>query len=260
MSYSSQQINAIQSYMRENARLQYESVSFPPFTLFFHPTSNFPNFSYAIPDTPVSGNQVAVLQQIRESFERRGRKPRFEFLEAFAPDLPAALTAAGFIETERQWSMICSWQTLRAPPAVEGLSIIPLSVESAFADIRDFLLVQQEGFDPSSQAVPGEAAVQQARIDFLNGGWQPYLARAGGEPAACAVAARIIGGVTELTGIATRPSFRRRGIAAFLTWYATSEAFHQAADIACLTAADEGAGRVYERAGFQPFTTMLTYS
>ena len=67
-------------------------------------------------------------------------------------------------------------------------------------------------------------------------------------------------GITELVGIATGVPFRRRGIATCLTDLSLRWAFAHGVDIACLTAADRDAGRVYERTGFWPVATMLAYS
>jgi predicted GNAT family acetyltransferase len=36
-------------------------------------------------------------------------------------------------------------------------------------------------------------------------------------------------------------------------------AFKQGAEVVCLTAADQRAGRLYERVGFRPYATMLAY-
>ena len=44
-----------------------------------------------------------------------------------------------------------------------------------------------------------------------------------------------------------------------LTALAVQRAMAQGAKVACLTAADERAGRVYERVGFVGYVTMLAY-
>jgi GNAT superfamily N-acetyltransferase len=256
----SQQISAIQSYLRENARRQYESFLLPPFTLFFHPMDAFTNFNYAIPDFSAGGDLNSVLHRLKGEFHKRKRVPRFEFLEAFAPDLPAALKAAGFAEAERQWGMTCTPETIQPTAAISGLSITALHPESPAADIRDFIFTQRQGFSPGYPEMPGEAEIRQARLDFLVGGWQAFIGRIGDEPAAAGSTGRIIDGVTEAAGIATRPIFRRRGIASYLTWHITHQAFEHGARIAYLTAADAAAGRMYERTGYQPFTIMLTYT
>ena len=66
-------------------------------------------------------------------------------------------------------------------------------------------------------------------------------------------------GLAELVGIATLEPLRRRGVATAVTARLARVAFEQGVTAAFLTAADEGAGRVYERAGFRRVGTMLAY-
>ncbi len=54
------------------ARLRYEALSIPPFTLFFHPSDPLPYFNYAIPDEPVSAGLAPALRAVREAFKKRG--------------------------------------------------------------------------------------------------------------------------------------------------------------------------------------------
>lgn len=256
---TSDEIKRIQGYLRENARRQYESVAMPPFTLFFHPASPVKYFNYAIPDVPAGGDLVDVLARLRGAFQRRGRVARFEFFEAFAPALPDALLKNGFVEEARQWSMTCAPEALRPAPPVPDLEIIPLKADSPASDVRDFILAQRQGFNPQDATPISDNDVVQARLDFLVGGWHAFLGRLGGAPAGVATFGRPIDGVTEIAGIATREAYRRRGIATLLTWHVTQLAFAQGVLAATLTAGDEAAGRVYERVGYRPFSTMLAY-
>ncbi|MCJ7737718.1 MAG: GNAT family N-acetyltransferase, partial [Anaerolineae bacterium] len=67
-------------------------------------------------------------------------------------------------------------------------------------------------------------------------------------------------GVVEIVGVATLRPFRRRGITTAVVSQAVRDAFAEGAEVACLTAADECAGRVYERLGFHTAASMLAYS
>jgi GNAT superfamily N-acetyltransferase len=64
-------------------------------------------------------------------------------------------------------------------------------------------------------------------------------------------------GVTELAGIAVAAGARRRGIAGAITARLAGEAFARGVRTAFLTPGDEGAGRVYARAGFAAAGEML---
>ena len=63
--------------------------------------------------------------------------------------------------------------------------------------------------------------------------------------------------VTELAGIGVQAAYRRRGIAGALTARLAEQAFAAGVTTAFLTPGDDGAGRVYERAGFEPRSLML---
>ena len=66
--------------------------------------------------------------------------------------------------------------------------------------------------------------------------------------------------VTELAGIGVQAAYRRRGIARALTARLAQEAFAAGVTTAFLTPGHDGAGRVYERAGFAPTSLMLHLS
>ncbi len=280
-------ITRLQAYLRHSAHRQYDAVSVPPFTLFFHPTDDLVYFNYAIPDEPTPGDPGQYLREplaaLRAAFAARGRQPRFEFIAEFAPNLAPVLHADGFAEGARQQLMICTtdtyrdavsrmpWSaassftpdTYRDAPAVSGLTITTLSANSPLDDALDFLTTQRQGFDPADQTTATEQQAQQCLQELQNNA--AFLARLDGQPVGVAMYTAPFDAITEVVGIATREAFRRRGIGAALTAravqtaFAQKTAFTQGTTIACLTAADERAGRLYERVGFRPFATMLTY-
>lgn len=259
---ASTEISRIQDYLRENLRRSFEVVPLAPFTLFFHPQDPLKYFNYAIPDGPDLPGSPALAEiftRLRAAFRQRGRVARFEFFEAFAPGLPAALRANGFFEEDRQWSMLCTPSAFRPAPAVEGLEITAVHPDSPGADIRDFLIAQRQGFNPQDTSVPSEEEIARERANYRAHGWRAFLGRVGGAPAGVSAFGQPIGGVSEIAGIATPVPFRRRGIASCLTAQAVQAAFAQGVDTACLTAANQAAGRVYERIGFAQFSTMLAY-
>ncbi len=261
------EIVRIQSYLRENVRRNSVYVAVPPFSLFFHPADPLKYFNYAIPDGPglpepylPEANALSgILARLRQEFRQRGRVARFEFFEAFAPELPAALRAHGFREEGRQWSMLCTPASFRPAPDVLGLEITALQPDSPEADMRDFLTTQRRGFDPQDVSEPSESDIARERENYHRHGWRAFLGRVNGAPAGVSAYGQPIGGVSEIGGVATLVPFRRRGIAARLTAQAVQAAFSLGVDTACLTAEDEAAGRVYERIGFVPFSTMLAY-
>ncbi len=87
-------IPRLQAYLRTSAGQRYDTAAVPPFTLYFHPSTDFSSFNYAIPNAPVTGDVSDALARLRATFEARSRLPRFEFIEEFSGVEIACLTAA----------------------------------------------------------------------------------------------------------------------------------------------------------------------
>jgi GNAT superfamily N-acetyltransferase len=251
-------IARLQAYLRHSAQRQYESVSVPGFTLFFHPTDTLPYFNYAIPGEPRGGDVGPWLSLLGAEFEARGRRPRIEFIQEYAPGLVPALRTAGFVEEARQALMICTAETYQPAPEVVGLTIIRLTNLATASAVQEYLTIQARGFDARSTKVATKGEAEQ----FLRmmGGGEAFVARLGEEAVGVGMYTAPLDGVTEVVGLATLEPWRRRGIATALTGLAVQSALEDGVEVLCLTAADERAGRVYERVGFVGYATMLAYS
>jgi predicted GNAT family acetyltransferase len=226
--------------------------------LFFHPTDTLTFFNYAIPDGPPFDNLEVSLSALRSEFAARGRRPRFEFVEEYAPQLAPALHAAGFVEEARQALMVCTAQTYSPAPDVPGLTLTELTGASTLGEARTFLTCQRQGFDLHDAGAATEADAEHLLRTI--GAGRAFVAWLEGQPVGAGIYTAPFDGVTEVAGLATLEPFRRRGIATALTALAVRRALEQGVEIACLTAADERAGRVYERVGFVRRATMLAYS
>ena len=60
-----------------------------------------------------------------------------------------------------------------------------------------------------------------------------------------------VGSATEIVGVATLPTMRRRGLAAALTSTLAEHAFSNGVDLILLSAESDAVAAVYERVGFQ---------
>src|SRR5512140_175664 len=252
-------LGRIQAQMRAVAHRQYESVFVPPFTLFFHATDPLPFFNYAIPDASTApfGDLAAPLARLRAEFAARRRVSRFEFVEACAPALAAALEAHGFTLENRAQLMVCPRGSERAVPAVARLEIAALDAGSPLGEFASFLDVQRLAFGLPS---PEPANPEEARSlrDSLGGGFA-LAGRIGGRLVATAMIQPGADGLAELVGVATLEEFRRRGIGGALSFEAVRRAFGLDISLVFLSAADARAGRVYEAAGFSPEGHALFY-
>ncbi|MEO8586209.1 MAG: GNAT family N-acetyltransferase [Acidobacteriota bacterium] len=253
----------IQAQMRAVAHRQYETVAAPPFTMFFHATDPLPHFNYAIPDARAQpfGDLATPLARLRDEFQTRRRVPRFEFVEACAPDLAAALETHGFILENRAQLMVCPRGSERrsegSAPAVAGLAVEALDAQTTLEKLALFLDVQRRAFGlPSLNPATREEA--RSLRDSLGDGFA-VMGRIGGRPVATAMIQPGGDGLTELVGVGTLEEFRRRGIGGALSFEAVRRAFEQDISLVFLSAADARAGRVYEAAGFSAAGHSLFY-
>lgn len=249
-------IAALQDYLRRAAAPLREVVEIDPFTLFFSKNSPETYYNYAAPNHPCGGDLAKPLAALRAVFAAHGRKPRFEFIAEYAPDLPAALEASGFTEESRLQLMLCTPATLAPPPARADLRVATIDQHAPAEALRENMNVNELGFNPNATPV-GLAEADDFRYRLGNG--RMFTAYLGGQAAGAGMYTAPLDGLTELVGIATLPEFRRQGVAAALTAHAAQEAFAHGAAAVFLSAADAKAGRVYERVGFQPYATALSF-
>jgi ribosomal protein S18 acetylase RimI-like enzyme len=248
----------LETYMRKAAALTHDMVELPPFALYFNPHDALRFYNYAIPTEPVSQPAAETLAALRAAFTEHGRPPRFEFIEEFAPELGSALSAAGFALEDRTVLLVCTPDTCRPAPFIPGLEIITLTPDSPAEDLLARMEVQRQGFGDTSGEAPTLVDVKRFRPKLAQCG--AFLARLDGAPVAAGDFTAPLDGFTELMGIATLEEYRRRGIGLALTAHAAQTAFERGVEIAFLTAADERAGRVYERVGFWPYATAVAYA
>jgi GNAT superfamily N-acetyltransferase len=233
----------VQTSIRAVNAAERESIVVGPFTLYRSRATDHPYLNYAVPaDGATEWEQIDAL---REAFAARGLQPRLEFVAECAPGLEEALAAHGFQLQARIPVMTCPEEDLREVPAPPGVVIGRVHGGS---DVRPMMEVQAAAFDDGP---PSDAAVRGYHGRGL-------LARADGIPAGAAARSPIAEGVSEIGGVGVLERFRRRGIAAALTAAAAAEAFAEGADLCFLTPGDDGAERVYARAGFgRAGTTMV---
>ena len=233
----------VQASIRTVNAAERDPIDAGPFTLYRHRTSDHPYANYAVPDAGAVAWEG--IDALRAAFGAEGLQPRLEFVAECAPGLEEALAADGFTLQGRYPVMTLPAEQLREVPAPDGV-VIARVLEGG--DVRALLATAAEAF--------GDGPPTDAQIAAYRG--RGHLARADGEPVGAAFHSSLADGVSELGGIGVRERFRRRGIAGALTGAAAAAAVAAGAQLCFLTPGDEGAERVYARAGFaRAGTTMV---
>jgi predicted N-acetyltransferase YhbS len=233
----------VQASIRTVNTAERDPIAAGPFTLYRNRASDHPYLNYAVPNAGVVGWEG--IDALRTAFADQALQPRLEFVAECAPGLEEALAADGFTLQGRYPVMTLPAEQLREVPAPDGVLIARVL---AGGDVRALLATAAEAF--------GNGPPTDAQVAAYGG--RGHLARADGEPAGAAFYSPIADGVSELGGIGVRERFRRRGIAAALTGASAAAAVAAGAQLCFLTPGDDGAERVYARAGFaREGTTMV---
>jgi GNAT superfamily N-acetyltransferase len=248
----------LQAYLRKAAALTHDVVEAPPFLLFFNPSDDLRFYNYGVPVEPVSCLPDGTLASLRAVFTARNRLLRFEFIQEAAPDLAQAFAAVGLIEEGRNPLMVCTPNSFQPAPVVPCLTIRQLTPESPRADLAAFISVQGQSFGEADRVEATDARIEDLRRRSGLGGHY-LLGLVDNTPVATGAYTVPLDGFAELVGIATLVDYRRRGVASALTAAMAQAAFRAGVQVAFMAAADERAGRVYERVGFHPYVTVLAY-
>jgi len=229
----------IHRYLRETAHRGPGFVHSGQFACTFDAQSDDPYVNYAIPDDGAQPSRDEI-EALAALFETRARRPRFEYLPGAAPALEEVLLDAGFSVEGRYPVMTC--ERVRACPLPSGIEIRPAT------QARDFDAASNAQAQAYGNTVPRPEVLR--RIAEQGGVVMLAEDRRSALPVGAGSCMAPIDGVSELGGIGVVPQYRRLGIAAALTAALTQAIAENGATLVWLTPGDDGAGRVYQRAGF----------
>jgi len=248
----------LQKYLRGAAARERDIERVGPFTATFDRRNDNMFLNYAIPDDGArpTAEDVAALAA---AYRRRGRMPRWSTCRPRRPRCEAALLAGGFTAERRAAGHDVRGGHGRRPRARgrgdhrrardrRGVARMAAAQHAAFGTSTDEAAIDYD-----------EVGRQRER---LTAGGLALLARddATGAIVGGGVATVPGDGVTEVAGIGVRESNRRRGIAGAITAGLARAAFAAGLTTVWLTPGDDGAHRVYARAGFMDTTVILHVS
>lgn len=242
-------LQKIDGYLNAIQARSSDSEEFGPFTAFFRRGSEMPEVSYARPTRPWDGDLPAAVDGVRAAFRRKNRVCRWEYIEELTPDLSALLVSSGFPTPIPRPLMVLTQARFR-PEQVDTAEIRPIDS----GETRQIDAVLNAAFRDTDPAAETTNEAPSDESDFLRGvierGGAVYGAFVAGRPVAGGVHSPLVG-VSEIAGIGTLPSFRRRGIAGAITSALATDAFERGVECVFLSAGDETIERIYARLGFE---------
>ncbi len=248
------EMSAIETYYDAVPRASAAVEQIGPFTLFVS-CAPFPFYARPRPDaTDIGPAEVAA---VRDRQRGLGVPEAFEWVEELRPELTALLRSTGLVVHRLPLMVHRGGDAPSVPPEV--------LIRMLTADDADLPSVQTAiglGFTAPGTAVGpvGEderRAAETVAVESHEALRRRIAAGAVALAGAFTTAGAVAGGshsprgrVTEITGVATLPAYRRRGIAAAVTAGLTSDAHRRGVRTCFLSAGSPAIARVYTHAGF----------
>lgn len=182
--------------------------------------------------------EQTALDEVERTLASLGVAAQVELSNLADPAVAALFTARGYRLVGFENVLGCPLPRTLPGPAVDGVEIRPAGA----GDLDSWIESVVDGFaHPDDEGVPTHEdfprdIVEKAVRDFVDAGAVAYLARYDGDVAGGG-SMRITNGVAQLTGAATVPAHRRRGVQTGLLAARLRDAEAAGCDVAVVTTA-----------------------
>ncbi|MFD5466818.1 GNAT family N-acetyltransferase [Kitasatospora sp. NPDC127059] len=270
-------LTGIERYYDAVPRSAATAEDFGPLTLFVRNGST--GWHYYARPTPGHHGPAATAEDVRRVLARQrelGVPEAFEWVAEQNPELRAAVEAAGLTVHEHPLLVLGPQDEAAPAPALpERVEVRVLAADAP--ELAAAVAVPHVAFGSPGTAIgaAGSAELAAGVTELTAAGAVARIARritdgvsvlaavldggdgGGGGEVLCAGQHNPVGAVTEVVGVGTLPSARRRGLALAVTAALVAHARANGVRTVFLSAADEDVARIYRRAGFRPFATAL---
>lgn len=205
------------------------------------------------------------VDRVRARQRELGVAESFEWVGVLAPDLATACRDAGLHVEEMP--LLVHHDPL-AVPVPDGIRIRRLSPEDPAVAAGQ--VVANLGFVSGGTGTAGvgpaerdaalesrDPAASDDLRELMRAGRSVYVVAEDEHGVLCSGGHNPVDDVTELVGIATLPSARRRGLGAAVTDTLVADAIRRGMDVIFLSAGSDDVARVYERVGFRRVATAM---
>jgi ribosomal protein S18 acetylase RimI-like enzyme len=251
-------LERINEYLDAAPRTGAQAETIGPFTLFLNEGHGWRY--YARPTPGADGFDVAALRAVRERQRALGQPEAFEWIDELAPEVGATAEADG-MQVVHHPLMVLIPDDLQTPAPSDDIDVAIVDPDE---DLAAFSAVAEVGFATRGTGVGDAGAAEAAAaaktqnpdtIAFQRGrmfAGLTVLAAARVSGVAAAVGShQPLDGSSEVVGVATLPSFRRRGLGSAVTATLVADALERGVGTVFLSADDDDVARVYERVGFR---------
>jgi ribosomal protein S18 acetylase RimI-like enzyme len=251
-------LQRIDAYLDAAPRTGARAEAIGPFTLFLNEGHGWRY--YARPTPGADGFSIEAVRRVREHQRALNQPEAFEWIEELTPDVGSAAQADGMRVVHHPLMVLFPGDlTPPTPPAGVDVEIV-----GADDDLAVFSAVAEVGFATpgtgkgEAGAVEAAAAARQQNPDtvaFQRGRMLAGLTVVGAARVSGVLASvgshQPLEGASEVVGVATLPTFRRRGLGSVVTATLVNDALERGVEIVFLSADDEDVARIYERIGFR---------
>ncbi|MFJ2578904.1 GNAT family N-acetyltransferase [Kitasatospora aureofaciens] len=266
-----QLLDEIERYYDAVPRSAARAEDFGPLTLFVREGAGWPY--YARPTLGHDG-PAATAEDVRRVLARQrelGLPEAFEWVAEHDPRLRAAIEEAGLAVHEHPLLVLGPADGPAEAPAERGQQVNVRILAADAPELASAVAVPHLAFaEPGTglgTAGPAELAETAAKLaaegaveritQRITAGTTVLAAALEDGTALCAGQHNPVGPVTEVAGVGTLPTARRRGLGLAVTAALVVHARANGVRTVFLSAADEDVARIYRRAGFRPFATAL---
>lgn len=262
MSVDHEVLERINAYLDAAPKTGARAEAIGPFTLFLNEGHGWRY--YARPTPGANGFSVESVRAVRQRQRALAQPEAFEWIDELAPDVGSSAEADG-MRVVHHPLMVLAADRFTPSASLEGIDV---GIVGPDDDLTSLSAVAEVGFaapgtDTGEAGVVEAAAAEKTQnpdtIAFQRGRMLAGLTVAAAARVSGAVAAvgwhQPLDGASELVGVATLPSFRRRGMAASVTSTLVADALERGVETVFLSADDDDVARVYERIGFRRMGT-----
>ncbi|MGY1434692.1 GNAT family N-acetyltransferase [Streptomyces reniochalinae] len=250
-----------------------EAEAWGSFCLFVRTEAGAPYYggpNHARPGTTAVTPTAEDIALVRARQRELGVPETFEWLAEVTPALRGRLVEAGLPVAERPLMVLGRQHRLPRPPVADGVTIRPVEADDpalpavlalprlAFAD--EGTAVGPAGraeLDAAAGHLTSDGTVETVRPSLRTGDKTLIAAFAPDGTPLAAGHYHPSDSTTEIGGIGTLPSARRRGLGAAVMAALVAHARDRGVGTVFLAYADEAVARIYARLGFRPAGTTL---